>query len=217
MKICCSVPVYVSRARAARLCAARASRRMAPKDIGTVDFATSCNPATKTKFNEAVALLHSFWFAESRADLRERPQGRSELRHRVLGHRAHALGESVRGPAAAADDCQRQGRHRQGPRHGHADRAREGLHRRRGHPVQQRRCDHAAAARPRLRARHRPPLDRQQGRCRGAHLLGARRGPGRLADRQDLCASVAGRRNARADVAKTAEPPWPRALHHSCV
>ncbi|HUQ87410.1 MAG TPA: hypothetical protein VM096_07625 [Vicinamibacterales bacterium] len=40
---------------------------MAPKDIGTVSFETSCNPATKTKFNEAVALLHSFWFAESRA------------------------------------------------------------------------------------------------------------------------------------------------------
>ena len=39
---------------------------MAPKDIGTVDFSTSCNPSTKTKFNEAVALLHSFWFAESR-------------------------------------------------------------------------------------------------------------------------------------------------------
>src|SRR5215213_9018070 len=41
--------------------------RMAPKDIGTVSFETSCAPATKTKFNEAVALLHSFWFAESRA------------------------------------------------------------------------------------------------------------------------------------------------------
>jgi len=40
---------------------------MAPKDIGTVSFETSCNPATKTQFNEAVALLHSFWFAESRA------------------------------------------------------------------------------------------------------------------------------------------------------
>jgi tetratricopeptide (TPR) repeat protein len=40
---------------------------MAPKDIGTVDFTTSCTPATKIKFNEAVALLHSFWFAESRA------------------------------------------------------------------------------------------------------------------------------------------------------
>jgi tetratricopeptide (TPR) repeat protein len=40
---------------------------MAPKDIGTVNFDTSCAPATKTQFNEAVALLHSFWFAESRA------------------------------------------------------------------------------------------------------------------------------------------------------
>ena len=40
---------------------------MAPKDIGTVSFETSCNPATKTQFNEAVALLHSFWFPESRA------------------------------------------------------------------------------------------------------------------------------------------------------
>lgn len=40
---------------------------MAPKDIGTVNFETSCNPAVKAQFNEAVALLHSFWFAESRA------------------------------------------------------------------------------------------------------------------------------------------------------
>jgi tetratricopeptide (TPR) repeat protein len=40
---------------------------LAPKDVGTVSFETSCVPATKTKFNEAVALLHSFWFAESRA------------------------------------------------------------------------------------------------------------------------------------------------------
>ena len=39
---------------------------MAPKDIGTVSFETSCSPAVKTKFNEAVALLHSFWFQESR-------------------------------------------------------------------------------------------------------------------------------------------------------
>ena len=39
---------------------------MAPKDYGTVDFQTSCSTATKAKFNEAVALLHSFWFQESR-------------------------------------------------------------------------------------------------------------------------------------------------------
>jgi tetratricopeptide (TPR) repeat protein len=39
---------------------------LAPKDIGTVSFETSCSPATKTQFNEAVALLHSFWFGEAR-------------------------------------------------------------------------------------------------------------------------------------------------------
>ncbi len=40
---------------------------LAPKDIGAVSFDTTCSPATKTRFNEAVALLHSFWFPESRA------------------------------------------------------------------------------------------------------------------------------------------------------
>jgi tetratricopeptide (TPR) repeat protein len=39
---------------------------MAPKDIGTVSFETSCSPSVKTRFNEGVALLHSFWFQESR-------------------------------------------------------------------------------------------------------------------------------------------------------
>src|SRR5918993_6108810 len=39
---------------------------MAPKDIGTVSFETSCSPSVKNTFNEAVALLHSFWFQESR-------------------------------------------------------------------------------------------------------------------------------------------------------
>ena len=40
---------------------------MVPKEIGTVSFETSCTPAVKAKFNAAVALLHSFWFNESRA------------------------------------------------------------------------------------------------------------------------------------------------------
>lgn len=40
----------------------------APSDtrIGKVDFQTSCRPEVRETFNEAVALLHSFWFAESR-------------------------------------------------------------------------------------------------------------------------------------------------------
>lgn len=34
--------------------------------IGTVDFRTSCKPAVRDEFNRATALLHSFWFSESR-------------------------------------------------------------------------------------------------------------------------------------------------------
>jgi tetratricopeptide (TPR) repeat protein len=44
---------------------------MTTKMIGTVNFATSCNPAVKDDFNRAVALLHSFWFAESRTMFEE--------------------------------------------------------------------------------------------------------------------------------------------------
>ncbi len=44
---------------------------MTTKMIGTVDFQTSCKPAVKDDFNRAVALLHSFWFAESRAMFEE--------------------------------------------------------------------------------------------------------------------------------------------------
>jgi tetratricopeptide (TPR) repeat protein len=40
---------------------------MSAKDIGTVEFQTSCAAAVRDDFNRAVALLHSFWFPESRA------------------------------------------------------------------------------------------------------------------------------------------------------
>ena len=61
---------------------------MAPKEIGTVSFETSCSPAVKTKFNDAVALLHSFWFPESRAGFEDVAEERPRLRDRLLGHRA---------------------------------------------------------------------------------------------------------------------------------
>jgi len=38
----------------------------ADQSIGTVDFRTSCKPAVRDEFNRATALLHSFWFSESR-------------------------------------------------------------------------------------------------------------------------------------------------------
>jgi tetratricopeptide (TPR) repeat protein len=62
LKACCLCLVLVSPAIAQQ----HEHGGMAPKDIGTVNFETSCSPATKARFNEAVALLHSFWFQESR-------------------------------------------------------------------------------------------------------------------------------------------------------
>ena len=122
----------------------------ASSGVGTVSFETSCAPAVKAPFNHAVAELHSFWFPEARAGF-EGVLKTDPLRDGVLGHRADALGQSVRRPALAADDRRRQGRDRQGPGHRIADAAREGLHRRRRRPVLERRRRHAARARGRLR------------------------------------------------------------------
>ena len=77
---------------------------------GTVNFETSCNPAVKADFNLAVAELHSFWFPEARALFEGILKKDPDLCHRLLGHRADALGQSVCRPALAADHCQRQGR-----------------------------------------------------------------------------------------------------------
>ncbi len=40
---------------------------LSPAHVGTVTFETSCSPAVKEDFSRAVAVLHSFWFPESRA------------------------------------------------------------------------------------------------------------------------------------------------------
>lgn len=37
-----------------------------PATLGSVDFETSCSPAVAESFEAAVAMLHSFWFAEAR-------------------------------------------------------------------------------------------------------------------------------------------------------
>lgn len=41
---------------------------LSTEQIGTVDFQTSCSPSVKTDMNRAVALLHSFWYPEARAE-----------------------------------------------------------------------------------------------------------------------------------------------------
>lgn len=43
----------------------------APEKLGTVNFPVSCNAAAQSQFNRAVALLHSFTYAESETGFRE--------------------------------------------------------------------------------------------------------------------------------------------------
>ena len=42
-----------------------------PEQLGKVSFPTSCQPAVQAKFERAVALLHSFWFAEGEKAFRD--------------------------------------------------------------------------------------------------------------------------------------------------
>ncbi len=42
----------------------------APEQLGTVQFATSCQPAVEKEFNRAMALLHSFWTNDAIASFR---------------------------------------------------------------------------------------------------------------------------------------------------
>ncbi len=42
-----------------------AASALSPKDVGAIDFATTCAPTVKDAFNRGAALLHSFWFPEA--------------------------------------------------------------------------------------------------------------------------------------------------------
>ena len=44
---------------------------MAQEKLGNVTFPTSCDPKVQTRFNRAVAMLHSFWFQQGETAFRE--------------------------------------------------------------------------------------------------------------------------------------------------
>ena len=43
----------------------------AQEKLGNVTFPTSCDPKVQTRFNRAVAMLHSFWFQQGETAFRE--------------------------------------------------------------------------------------------------------------------------------------------------
>ncbi len=187
---------------------------MTTKMIGTVDFQTSCKPAVKDDFNRAVALLHSFWFPESRAMFEEvlkaDPNCAIAYWGIALTHWGNPFGgqrapQTIANGKAAIDKGQATGSPT--PREkGYID-AVAGLFSSSDVTTQRARVVAYEGATELIAAQN-------PKRRRGADLLGAGDRADRAADRQDLRAEPAGRGNPRADVQEDAEPSRPGALHH---
>ena len=70
----------------------------------SVSFVTSCAPALRQDFNRAVALLHSFWFAQAIAAFDGVSAKDPVLRDGTLGRSAQPMGQSIRRASLAAAD-----------------------------------------------------------------------------------------------------------------
>ena len=184
-------------------------------DVGSdnVSFVTSCAPALRPDFNRAVALLHSFWFAQAIAALRG-VAAKDLLRDRSLGHRAQPMGQSVCGTPLAAADRAWAGRHSEGAGHGLADAARARVHRRGCRALYQRGRFDAARTHDCVRKGDGAGCPRESWRHGSAHLLCARGESDRSHNRQAIFATVEGRGHSRAALQGASEVPGPCALHH---
>ena len=101
--------------------------------LGRVQFKTSCTPEAQKQFERALAMLHSFFFPETVKAFTRDPADRSQLRHRVLGHRDQPAPEPAGRPVRRRDPeaRARRGREGQGDRRQDPARARlAGGHRR---------------------------------------------------------------------------------------
>jgi hypothetical protein len=61
-----------------------------PEELGHVDFAISCSPRAQAQFQQAVAMLHSFWYERTEAAFYTDPDTRDH-RSRALAYE-HAMG-----------------------------------------------------------------------------------------------------------------------------
>ena len=136
----------------------------ADQRLGKVNFETSCKPEAQKHFNRAMLYQHSFWYRASQKAFEDVAEGRSRVRHCLLGHRAKPALEPAR---AAAGEESRRGRRRD----------RKGKERRRQDP--------ARARLPRRARRHvcrlrqgRPP-HAHRGLCEGDGAVGAALSEGR--------------------------------------
>src|SRR5690348_18496194 len=62
----CMAAALAMTAHAAPSATASAAAKEPPERLGTVSFPTSCAPSVQSSVNRGVALLHDFWYEESR-------------------------------------------------------------------------------------------------------------------------------------------------------
>ena len=140
------------------------------QQLGNVHFETSCNEVAQRRFDRAMRYQHSFWYGAAKEIFEEVAQGRSDLRHGALGHRADAARQSAQRDPAAQPRA-RPRRHPEGQGDGRQDRARARLHRRADADVRRLRQAQPRPAHPRV--------PRRAGEARG-EISGRRRGADRL-------------------------------------
>jgi hypothetical protein len=76
---------------------------MAQEKLGNVTFPTSCDPKVQTRFNRAVAMLHSFWFQQGETAFREVLKSDPKCAIANWGIAAILIGNTFAGNATAQD------------------------------------------------------------------------------------------------------------------
>jgi len=73
--------------------------------VGTVSFATSCAPAVQTQFEQAVAMLHSFWFQEAEKTFRAVAESDPQCAMAWWGVAMTRLGNPLAGRPSAENEA----------------------------------------------------------------------------------------------------------------
>ena len=140
------------------------------QQLGNVHFKTSCNEVAQRRFDRAHALSALVLVPQRQGDLRGGAEGRPDLRHGAMGHRADAAGQSAQRDPAGQPRA-RPRRHPEGQGDGRQDRARARLHRRAAADVRRLRQAQPCPAHPRVPRRAGEDRGEVSGRRRGADRL----------------------------------------------
>ena len=181
----------------------------------SVNFQTSCAPAVRAEFNRAVALLHSFWFAQAIAAFNGILEKDPSCAIAHWGIALSRWGNPFAGLRAPQQIDQGRAAIEKAQTTGDTERTRARVYRGRRTIVHRRPAGNAACADARLRAGDGNGRSRQPRRHGGAHLLRAGRKSDGVDDRQEIHPAVESGRDSRAALQRASDASRARALHHS--